>query len=131
MQNDEELIKMAQRARENSYSPYSNFKVGVALLTKSGKVFLGTNIENCSYGASNCAERTALFSAIANGEKEFLKIAIIGNEKQIIYPCGICRQVLAELAPNIQVICVKNEKEYEIFDLNELLPKGFTPKSLN
>lgn len=129
MENNE-LIKLAKQARENSYSPYSKFKVGVALLTKLGKVYLGTNVENCSYGACNCAERTALYSAIANGEKEFQKMAIIGNEKQIIYPCGICRQVISELAPNIEIICAKNEKEYEVLKIDDLLPKGFTAKSL-
>ena len=129
MQN-EELIKLAKKARENSYAPYSKFKVGVALLTKSGKVFLGTNIENCSYGATNCAERTALYSAIANREREFLKMAIVGNEKQIIYPCGICRQVIAEIAPQMEIICAKNEKEYEVLKIDDLLPKGFMAKSL-
>ena len=129
MENSE-LIKLAKKARENSYSPYSKFKVGVALLTKTRKVFYGTNVENCSYGACNCAERTALFSAIANGEKEFQKMAIIGDENQVIYPCGICRQVIAELAPNIEIICSKNEKEYEVSRIDDLLPKGFTPNSL-
>ena len=76
---NEELIEYALKARENSYSPYSNYKVGAALLTKGGKVYLGANIENCAYGPSNCAERSAIFSAMSNGEREFVKLAIVGS----------------------------------------------------
>ena len=128
---NEELIKKAMEARSNSYSPYSNFKVGAALLTKGGKVYLGTNVENCGYGPSNCAERSAFFSAISNGEKEFIKIAIVGSGDDICYPCGVCRQVMIELAPNIEVICAKDEKIYKIHTIKELLPFAFSPKALD
>ncbi len=122
---NEELILEALKARENSYSPYSHFKVGAALLTKSGKVYYGTNIENVAFGPTNCAERSALFSAYSNGEREFEKIAIIGSEKRICYPCGVCRQVIAELAPNIDVICAQNTQNYVVMKPKDLLPCAF------
>jgi len=128
---DQDLIKFALKARENSYSPYSNFKVGAALLTKQGKVFLGTNVENCGYSPCNCAERSAFFSAISNGEREFEKIAIVGSENSITYPCGVCRQVITELAPNIEIICAINETNYIKTNIKELLPNAFSPNSLN
>ena len=117
--------------KKNSYSPYSNYKVGAALLTKSGKVYLGTNVENCGYSPSNCAERSAFFSAVSNGERDFVKLAIVGDSKGIAYPCGICRQVIIELAPNIEIICAKDENEFEIVTINDLLPHAFTPNDVN
>lgn len=126
---NKELIQKAREARGNSYSPYSNFKVGAALLTKSGKVFFGTNVENASFSLCNCAERSAIFSAISNGENDFVKMAIIGNEKRIIYPCGACRQVIYESASNIEIICAKNDEEYEILTIEDLLPKAFGKKN--
>ena len=128
--SEKELIKKAFQARENSYSPYSHFKVGVALLTKSGKVFLGTNVENCGYSPSNCAERSAFFSAISNGEKEFEKIAIVGGRDNIAYPCGICRQVMCEFSKDMQVIVAKNENDYKVFTALELLPYCFTKEDI-
>lgn len=128
---NKDLIKQALKARENSYSPYSNFKVGAALLTKSGKVYWGTNVENAGYSPSNCAERSAFFSAISNGEREFEKIAIVGSEKRITYPCGVCRQVIVELAPNIDIICAINENNFVITNIKELLPNAFAPKYLD
>lgn len=128
---NEELILQAINAKKNSYSPYSNFKVGAALLTKSGKIFLGTNVENCGYTPTNCAERSALFSAISNGEREFSKIAIVGSSDGITYPCGICRQVIVELAPEIEIICAKDLKTYQILTINDLLPYAFTPNDTN
>ncbi len=127
----EELIEQALIARNNSYSPYSNYKVGCALLTKSGKVFLGSNIENCAYGPSNCAERSALFSAISNGEREFEKMAIVGSGSEIAYPCGVCRQVISELAPNIEIICAKDTKTFVVHNINELLPFAFSSKNID
>lgn len=124
---NQELIKQALKARANSYSPYSNYKVGAALLTKSGKVFLGTNVENCGYSPCNCAERSAFFSAISNGEREFTKIAIVGSSNDIAYPCGVCRQVIVELAPNIEIICAKDENTFVVTSISELLPNAFTP----
>lgn len=123
--SDRELIKLAMIARENSYSPYSKFKVGAALLCEDGEVFLGTNIENCSFGATNCAERSALYSAISNGKQNFLKLAIVSDGGKICYPCGICRQVIQELMPNAEIICAQDENVYEKYKSIDLLPKGF------
>lgn len=124
---NEELIQKAMEARANSYSPYSNYKVGAALLTKSGKVFLGTNVENCGYGPTNCAERSAIFSAISNGERDFEKLAIVGSSDDICYPCGVCRQVIAELLPTAEIICAKDTNKYEIHTIKDLLPHAFSP----
>ncbi|MBQ8908748.1 MAG: cytidine deaminase [Clostridia bacterium] len=124
---NQELIKKALEARQNSYSPYSNYKVGAALLTEEGKVYLGTNVENCGYSPSNCAERSAFFSAISNGDSKFTKLAVVGSSEGIAYPCGICRQVIVELAPNIEIICAKDENTYEVLTIKDLLPHAFTP----
>lgn len=128
---NKQLIEYAIKARENSYSPYSKFKVGCALLTKSQKVYLGANIENCAYGPTNCAERSALFSAYSNGEREFEKMAIIGSNNDICYPCGVCRQVIAELAPNVEIICAKDIENYAVYKIEEILPYAFSPKDIN
>ena len=124
-----ELISKAKLALENSYSPYSAFQVGAALVAKSGKVYLGTNIENSSFGATVCAERVALFSAIANGENEFSKIAIVGKKSgeplEKCSPCGICRQTLAEFCDkDFEIILFDGEKE-TVYTLGELLPNSF------
>ena len=123
---DEELIALSQKAMEFSYSPYSHFRVGAALLTKDGKVYTGCNIENGSYGATNCAERTALFKAVSEGEREFTAIAIAA-EKSAPWPCGICRQALNEFAPDIRVIVTWDGNRDEA-PLPVLLPHGFGPK---
>ena len=124
------LIKLAMKAKENAYAPYSKFKVGACLLARSGKVSLGCNVENSSFGATNCAERTALFSAIANGEREFEKIAIVGsNPNEYAYPCGVCRQVLSEFG-DLTVVVAKNENDYKEYKLSSLLPNGFNKESM-
>lgn len=123
-----ELISLALEARENSYSPYSGFKVGAALLTKSGKVYKGCNIENSAFSPTNCAERTAVFSAVADGEKDFSAIAIVGGADEIndfCPPCGVCRQVLSEFcAPDFE-IHLFNGEEIKTYTLGELLPLSF------
>ncbi|NLI89941.1 MAG: cytidine deaminase [Epulopiscium sp.] len=124
------LIKEAKLAMQNSYSPYSNFAVGAALITKKGKVYKGCNIENASYGATNCAERTALFSAIANGESEIEAMAIVSSGGEFTYPCGICRQVMAELMPNGKLIFSNDEKEYKVMTIDEILPYSFTKEDI-
>ncbi|MBE5878389.1 MAG: cytidine deaminase [Lachnospiraceae bacterium] len=131
--NKLELIHEASEARKRAYAPYSGFMVGAALLSSSGKIYHGCNIENASYSATNCAERTALFSAVASGESHFEAIAIIGGKKgeepsDFCYPCGICRQVLAEfVSPDSFVVLVaKSETEFQEFLLKDLLPYGFT-----
>ncbi len=124
---DDELIALAKEAMQFSYSPYSHFKVGAALLAKDGRVFQGCNIENASYGVSNCAERTALFKAVSEGVREFTTIAIAA-EKSMAWPCGICRQALNEFAPNLRVIVACGDERDEA-PLYELLPHSFGPNS--
>ena len=126
---DLELVNKALIAREKSYSPYSKFKVGAALETKNGDVYLGTNIENASFSATNCAERTAFYNAIINGEKDFSKIAVVGGKGDKItdfcLPCGVCRQVMSEFCnKDFEIICF-NGKEVKKFGLDEILPFGF------
>ena len=127
--NRENLIKRAISARENSYSPYSRFRVGAALLCGDGKVYEGCNIENRAYGPTNCAERTAFFKAVSEGKREFSAIAIAGGEEELIwcYPCGVCRQVMAEFCDpdTFEIICAKSTEEYKVFTLEELLPHMF------
>ena len=131
MKIEEQLIQSAIEAQTNSYAPYSHFRVGAALLSKSGKIYKGCNVENAAYGPSNCAERTAIFSAIANGEKDFEKIAIIcGDGLNFGAPCGVCRQVLYEFNPNIDVIMAKKNGEMKIYKAHELLPEAFGPKNI-
>ena len=133
-----ELVKMALEAREMSYSPYSNFKVGAALLTKNGKVYKGCNIENAAYSPGNCAERTAIFKAVSEGEKDFAAIAIVGgladsNELTICPPCGVCRQVINEFVDceEFDIILGTNKPEdMKVYKLKELLPLGFGPGDL-
>lgn len=130
--NYEELIKVAMEYRERAYIPYSNFKVGAAVLFDSGKIYGGCNIENASFGATNCAERTAIFKGISEGEKEIKAVAVVGDLNAYTYPCGICRQVIAEFGNmDIKVILAKNEKDYIVKDLSEVLPGAFTKKDLD
>lgn len=119
------LLQEAHKAQQNSYSPYSDFQVGAALLSKSGQIYTGSNIENSSYGLSICAERTALFNAINQGEREFQAIAVKGSGKGYIYPCGACLQVLAEFAPHLQIILGNEQDEWEEWLLSDLLPQAF------
>lgn len=126
--SNEELIEKAKEAREYSCSTISKFKVGAALLTKEGKVFLGCNIEDPSgIGVNNvCAERCAVVKALSEGYKEFEKIAVVGGTEELVFctPCGICRQYLNSFSPNIKIICLDNDKIKE-YNLNELLPHSF------
>ncbi|MDO4306077.1 MAG: cytidine deaminase [Eubacteriales bacterium] len=133
-----ELIVSAFSAQKKAYAPYSGFLVGAALLTADGRIYEGCNIENASYGASNCAERTAFFRAVYEGERDFRAIAIVGkpnNAEKFDYcaPCGICRQVMAEFCTpeTFKIILAKSEEEYQIYRLEELLPLGFTGSALN
>lgn len=119
----QELYKVASEIRKNAYAPYSKFQVGAALLAESGRIYTGVNVENASYGATICAERSAISKAITEGEREFEAIAISASENPA-FPCGICRQVLAEFAPDITII-VKNGKDLEAYSLEELLPYSF------
>lgn len=123
---DRELIKISEKAQEFAYVPYSKFKVGAALLCRDGSVYTGCNIENATYGATNCAERTAVFKAVSEGKRDFTAIAITSSGKDLTFPCGICRQVLSEFAPEIKVILEDEKGELHTFMLSELLPHSFT-----
>jgi len=131
-----ELIEKAIDMRNYSYAPYSNFRVGAALLAKDGKIFGGCNIENAAYGPSNCAERTAFFKAVSEGVREFTAIAIAGGPEEGIVdfcaPCGVCRQVMAEFCDkdSFLIILAKSVSEYEVYTLSELFPKSFSPRDL-
>ena len=127
----EKLIKKAIEMLNFSYAPYSNFHVGVALLTSEGKIYTGCNIENAAYGPSNCAERTAIFKAVSEGKKEFEAIAIVGGKNGKIEnfcpPCGVCRQVLAEFCKkDFEIVLAKSKNEYKIMTLEQLLPESFS-----
>ncbi len=126
---DEELIAVAKKYREFSYSPYSKFKVGAAVLTKQGNVYGGCNIENSSYPVTNCAERTAIFKAVSEGEKEIEAIALIADTEGPCSPCGACRQVMGEFKiPRIIMANLKGDKK--VVTLEELLPFAFSEKDL-
>ena len=132
----EELIRLAFEAREKAYTPYSHFKVGAALLAKSGKIYTGCNIENAGYTPTNCAERTALFKAVSEGERQFDASAIVGSMEGktteiVTGPCGVCRQALYEFGgDDLLVIMAKSKEDYIERTLGELLPFGFGPANL-
>lgn len=120
-----ELVKEAIKAKELAYVPYSHFQVGAAVLTKDGKVYRGCNIENASYGATNCAERTAIYKAVSEGDRDFEAIAVVSSSNDFTPPCGICRQVLAELMPNGIIILANDKGETREYSINDLLPVRF------
>lgn len=125
------LISKAIEAREKAYVPYSKFKVGAALITENDEIYTGCNIENASYGATNCAERTAIFKAVSEGHKAIKALAVVGDPSEYTFPCGICRQVISEFATKeFKIIIIKNEEEYMIKTLEEILPSAFTKESL-
>lgn len=128
----EELLKLATEARDHSYSPYSHYSVGAALLTKDGQVYRGCNIENASFTPTICAERTAFFKAIYDGVRQFSAIAIIGSGELPAFPCGVCRQVMSEFCDGDFMIIVSNRDGSEIIaeTLDEMMPHRFGPKDL-
>lgn len=127
----EKLIELAKEAREKAYVPYSHFKVGACVLTEDGKTYQGCNIENASYGLTNCAERTALFSAYANGERKLKAIAVVAETEGPVSPCGACRQVMMELGGEDMVVVLSNMKgDYAVVTVKDLLPGAFTSKDL-
>lgn len=135
--NKQTLLMLAHQARSYAYAPYSHFQVGAALLAKSGNVYTGCNIENAAYTPGNCAERTAFFKAVSEGEREFTAIAIVGGPEgkqpdAICPPCGVCRQVMMEFCDpeTFQIILEDNGKEMRTFLLKEILPYGFGPDNL-
>ncbi len=134
--NVKELIKTALEMRKKSYTPYSNFNVGAALLAENGTVYTGCNIENAGFTSTNCAERTAFFKAVSEGVKDFKAIAIVGGPKDAVEldycpPCGVCRQVMSEFCrDDFKIIIARSETEYKIMTLPEILPERFGPKDL-
>ena len=126
----QELIRLANQIRPNAYAPYSNYKVGAALLTKSGKIFTGVNVENAAYPATICAERSAVFSAVSAGEQEFEAIAVVTRNGGT--PCGSCRQVLSEFGLDIEVLLAdQNENLLQKSSVGDLLPGAFLSQDLN
>ena len=132
----QKMINLATEQLKYSYTPYSHFKVGAALLAKEGKLYTGCNIENAAYTPTNCAERTAFFKAVSEGEREFQAICVVGGKDGVLTeyaaPCGVCRQVMMEFCnpETFQAILATTEEQYEIFTLKELLPLGFGPDNL-
>lgn len=121
--NNLELVAAASKVRRHAHAPYSNFSVGAALLTKSGKVFTGCNVENASLRLTICAEEAAIAAAIANGEKEFVAVAVVADSIEPVVPCGACRQVLAEFSPDLQVITSTIDGRTQTLRLEDLLPR--------
>ena len=132
--NKEQLVSLAKDAMEKAYSPYSDYKVGAALLCKDGSVYTGCNVENASFSATNCAERTAFFKAVSEGKREFTSIAICGGKDGVIEglfpPCGVCRQVMREFCEDDFEIHLLTKDGIETYMLGELLPVSFAPKNI-
>lgn len=135
--NNRELIKAALEARKMSYSPYSGFAVGAALLCADGTVYTGCNIENSAFTPTNCAERTAFFKAVSEGKRGFVKIAVVGGESKAEVPvsccppCGVCRQVMKEFChPGFEIVMARTENDYKVMTLAELLPAGFDKREV-
>ena len=131
-----ELIKQAIAAMQTAYAPYSHFMVGAALLTRSGRIYQGGNIENAAYTPTNCAERTAFFKAVSDGEREFAAICVVGGKDGVLTdyaaPCGVCRQVMMEFCDpeSFLILLAMDENTYQEYTLKQLLPEGFGPKNL-
>lgn len=124
------MLEKAIFARDNrTYTPYSNFKVGACVMMEDGSLYSGGNIENSSYGATNCAERTAIFKAISEGKKKIKAIAIVADREDV-FPCGICRQVIREFSDDATIIIASSVDKYKIYTINDLLPNSFTNKNM-
>lgn len=131
MLTNEMLLQIAMEASKNAYVPYSHFHVGAAVECSDGTVFTGCNVENASYGSTNCGERTAMFKAVSEGHKDFVRIAIYSPDgEDYAMPCGICRQVMAEFNYDMEIIISKANGEFKVMTLRQLLPEAFTPESL-
>ena len=127
---DRQLVSLAMDMQQRSYVPYSHFPVGAALLCCDGTVFTGCNVENAAYGSTICAERTALVKAVSEGYTDFSAIAIAGHGEDYCWPCGACRQMLYEFAPNLKILVSRRDGQITSATLSELLPHGFGAKSL-
>ncbi len=128
---DQALVELAFTMLERSYVPYSRFPVGAALLCPDGAVFTGCNVENAAFGSTICAERTALVKAVSEGRRQFAALAVAGRSEDYCWPCGACRQMLYEFAPDLTLLVARGDGEYVKLPLKELLPHGFGPRSLN
>ncbi len=124
------LLEEANKGKEKAYVPYSGFRVGAALLTKKGTIYTGCNIENASYSVTICAERTALFKAVSEGEREFEAIAVVSDSSHWSYPCGSCLQVLREFSGDLKIIVGNNKGDYEVKGIHQLFPFPFTPDTM-
>ncbi len=122
----EKLISMARETQKYSYSPYSSFRVGAALLTAKGNIYTGVNVENASYGLTICAERAAIYAAVAAGEKDFTALAVAGDQEGYTYPCGACLQVMAEFSPHLRILVAGKKNNYKEYQLSDLLPQIFS-----
>ena len=128
---DRELVDLAFSMLERSYAPYSGFPVGAALACEDGAVFTGCNVENAAFGSSLCAERTALVKAVSEGRREgFTRLAVAGNSEDYCWPCGACRQMLWEFAPNLTLLVARGDRSFVTLPLSQLFPHGFGPSSL-
>jgi len=127
----EKMLKKAKKAIENAYVPYSDFPLAAVLLTKEGSIFTGVNIENASYGLTNCAERTAIFKAVSEGYRDFEALLLYGEQDKIISPCGSCRQVINEFGKDIEVIMVDRNGNELVKSSSELLPSAFKQEDMN
>ncbi len=129
--NHEELIQLALRAREKALATYSKFQVGAVVVTRSGKIYSGCNIEISSYGLTMCAERVAIFKALSEGEREFTHVALVAEVAgEPCYPCGACRQVLWDFAPKAEIICANTSGEIKVFQMRDLIPHAFGSDNL-
>ena len=126
----ERLVRFARKAQKRSLAPFSHFRVGAALLAADGRIFSGCNIENSSYGLTMCAERTALFKAVSEGERKFKAIAIVSDDEGYTSPCGACRQVMLDLAGNIEIVLADKKGNIRVHTMGELLPHPFTAEDL-
>ena len=127
---EKELVEAAIEARERAFAPYSKFKVGAAVRTKGGKIYTGCNVENATFSLTICAERTAIFKAISEGESEFTEIAVVADTDELTPPCGPCRQIIWEFCRDIPVIFANLKGKSEIVQMSELLPRAFDTKFL-
>lgn len=127
---DQELVELAFTMLDRSYAPYSNFPVGAALEGSDGVVYTGCNVENAAYGSCICAERTALVKAVSEGCRSFRRLAVVGNSADFCWPCGACRQMLYEFAPDLEILAANKDHQFVKYTLRQLLPCGFGPEAL-
>ena len=132
MMTDQELVELAFAMLERSYVPYSHFPVGAALECADGTIFTGCNVENAAFGSTICAERTALVKAVSEGHRDdFTRLAVVGNSTEPCWPCGACRQMLYEFAPDLTVLVARKDHSFVKLTLGELMPHGFGPKGMD